>query len=148
MRLGYFYRPRYTMPPLTEEEAMGPYYGMNDDELQSYSTQIVPPQELFDLGDMLFGLASPTLSGLLGPEAENPPAVPQTQMPSTMPLGIMLGVPLLISTLSAGASAYHGYKRNRGSAGWAVAWGTLGFLFPIITPIVALVQGYGEPAKK
>jgi hypothetical protein len=50
---GYFYRPRFPMPPMTEEEAMGPYYGMgreSSDVLQSYSTQIVPPQELFGLG--------------------------------------------------------------------------------------------------
>jgi hypothetical protein len=48
--VGHFYRPRFAMPQMTEEEEMGPYYGMNDDELRSYSTQIVPPQDLFGLG--------------------------------------------------------------------------------------------------
>ena len=45
---------------------------------------------------------------------------------------------------SAGASAYHGYKRNE-SVGWAVVWGLLGGMFPIITPAVALAQGFGKP---
>jgi hypothetical protein len=45
---------------------------------------------------------------------------------------------------SAGASAYHGYKRNE-SVGWAVVWGILGSMFPIITPAVALAQGFGKP---
>lgn len=48
--VGYFYRPRFAAPPMSEEEYYGPYYGMQDDELQSYSTQIVPPQDLFGLG--------------------------------------------------------------------------------------------------
>lgn len=48
---------------------------------------------------------------------------------------------------SAAASTYHGYKRNRGSVGWAVAWGLLGGIFPIITPAVAVAQGFGKPAK-
>ena len=47
--------------------------------------------------------------------------------------------------ISSGASAYHGYKRNRGSVGAAVGWGLLGGIFPIITPAVALAQGFGKP---
>ena len=47
--------------------------------------------------------------------------------------------------LSVGASAYHGYKRNHGSLGWGVAWGALGGLFPVITPAIALAQGFGKP---
>lgn len=46
---------------------------------------------------------------------------------------------------SVAASAYHGYKRNR-SVGWAVAWGLLGGLFPIITPAIAVGQGFGRRA--
>lgn len=42
--------------------------------------------------------------------------------------------------------AYHGYKRNRGSVGWAIVWGLLGGAFPIITVPVALAQGFGERA--
>jgi hypothetical protein len=45
---------------------------------------------------------------------------------------------------SVGLSAYHGYKRNRGSVKWAIAWGLLGGLFPIITPAVAFAQGIGD----
>ena len=50
-----------SMEPMEEEQAaMGPYYGMRSlnpsaDALQYYSTQIVPPQELFGLeGDTPF----------------------------------------------------------------------------------------------
>lgn len=49
---------------------------------------------------------------------------------------------------SASASAYHGYKRSRGSTGAAVGWGILGLVFPIITPAVALAQGYGDPKPR
>lgn len=47
-------------------------------------------------------------------------------------------------TLASGAaSAYHGYKRNN-SIGWAVAWFLMGSIFPIITPTIALAQGFGK----
>lgn len=48
-----------------------------------------------------------------------------------------------ISTVSMAASVYHGYKRNR-SVGWALAWGAAGALFPIVTPAIALAQGFGK----
>jgi hypothetical protein len=51
-----------------------------------------------------------------------------------------------LSIASTGASAYHGYKRND-SVGWAIVWGLLGGLFPVITPAVALAQGFGEPKE-
>lgn len=46
----------------------------------------------------------------------------------------------------AGASlgAYHGYKRNHGSIGWALVWAFLGSAFPLITIPVALAQGFGK----
>lgn len=50
------------------------------------------------------------------------------------------------STASMAASAYHGYKRNR-SVGWALAWGLCGALFPVITPVIAVAQGFGERKK-
>ena len=50
--------------------------------------------------------------------------------------------------LSVAASTYHGYKRNSGSLGWALGWGVLGGLFPIITPAVALAQGFGKPGPR
>lgn len=55
---------------------------------------------------------------------------------------------MVLSAVSVGASAFHGYRRNRGSIGWALGWGLLGGLFPIITPAIALAQGYGKPAKR
>jgi hypothetical protein len=39
--------------------------------------------------------------------------------------------------------AYHGYKRNN-SVGWAIAWGLLGSIFPIITIPIAFAQGFGK----
>ena len=48
-----------------------------------------------------------------------------------------------ITMASAAASAYHGYARNR-SIVWAGVWGLLGYAFPIITPAVAVAQGFGE----
>lgn len=41
------------------------------------------------------------------------------------------------------ASVYHGYKRNR-SVGWALVWGAAGAFFPIVTPAIALAQGFGK----
>jgi hypothetical protein len=52
----------------------------------------------------------------------------------------------VLSAASAGASAYHGYKRND-SVGWAVVWGLLGGAFPVITPAIALAQGFGQPKR-
>lgn len=49
----------------------------------------------------------------------------------------------MVSTASMALSAYHGYKRNQ-SLGWAIWWGFAGALFPIITPTIAVAQGFGE----
>ena len=48
-----------------------------------------------------------------------------------------------LTMASAAASAYHGYARNR-SILWAGIWGIAGGVFPIITPAIALAQGFGE----
>lgn len=45
--------------------------------------------------------------------------------------------------VSATACTYHGYRRNQ-SVGWALVWGLLGAAFPIITPTIAVAQGFGE----
>lgn len=50
------------------------------------------------------------------------------------------------STLSAGLGAYHGYKRNQ-SVGWALWWALMGGIAPIITPAIAVAQGFGERKK-
>jgi hypothetical protein len=75
---------------------------------------------------------------LTGGAVTNPPS----EGPSLLPLAI----PGLIVAASVGVSAYHGYKRNK-STGWAVWWGLMGLVFPVITPAVAIAQGYGKRAK-
>jgi hypothetical protein len=50
----------------------------------------------------------------------------------------------VLSAASAGAGAYHGYKRND-SVLWGVVWGLLGGAFPVITPAIALAQGFAKP---
>lgn len=49
----------------------------------------------------------------------------------------------VLGTASMAASAFHGYRRNQ-SIGWALVWGLLGATFPVITPTVALAQGFGQ----
>lgn len=53
-----------------------------------------------------------------------------------------------LSTASMAASAYHGVKRNNGSVSSGIWWGLCGALFPVVTPVIALAQGYAEPARK
>ena len=51
-----------------------------------------------------------------------------------------------VASLSGTAiGAYHGYKRNQGSVGWAIGWALLGGLFPVITVPIAFAQGIGDP---
>jgi hypothetical protein len=57
------------------------------------------------------------------------------------PVAVAFQVTMLAS---AGALAYHGYKRN-GSVGWALVWGLLGGLVWPVTVPIALAQGYGKP---
>lgn len=52
----------------------------------------------------------------------------------------------VLSTISMAASVYHGYRRNN-SLRWALGWGLLGGLFPVITPTIALAQGFGKPKR-
>lgn len=44
---------------------------------------------------------------------------------------------------SVGASAYHGQRRND-SVGWGIWWGVMGYVAPVITPAIAVAQGFGE----
>lgn len=60
---------------------------------------------------------------------------------------IVGGIEAALILASVGASAYHGYKRNH-SVGWSVWWGFMGLLFPIVTPAVAIAQGFGKREKK
>jgi hypothetical protein len=53
----------------------------------------------------------------------------------------------ILSMVSAGMSTYHGYRRH-GTVGAAIGWGVLGAIFPVITPAVALAQGFGQPKRR
>jgi len=61
-------------------------------------------------------------------------------------LGATLGF-VSISLLSGALSAIHGWNRDHTPiAAWG--WFTLGSLFPIVTPLVALGQGYAKPRRR
>lgn len=61
-------------------------------------------------------------------------------------LGVTLGVASL-AFLSGTLSAVHGWRRDRTPiAAWG--WFTLGTMFPIITPLVAVGQGFARPRKR
>jgi len=79
------------------------------------------------------------------PPPELPPSSPPTyEVPKSVKYyTIGWGI---VSTASMAASAYHGYKRNQ-SIGWAVAWGLLGGMFPVLVPVIAVAQGYGKPKR-
>lgn len=56
-----------------------------------------------------------------------------------------------LAMLSMAASTYHGYRRNVNGEhpiAWALAWGFMGSLFPVIVPVIAVAQGYGKPEGK
>lgn len=48
--------------------------------------------------------------------------------------------------VSAAASGYHGTKRNHGSVFWGAAWFGAGYFLPVITPTIAVAQGFGKPS--
>jgi hypothetical protein len=86
----------------------------------------------------------PVRLGLL--PAPSLPSKRKPEMGLIDPLGVGLAVEGTIVLASVAASAYHGYKRNR-SVGWAAWWGFMGLLFPIVTPAVAIAQGFGKRSR-
>ncbi len=60
--------------------------------------------------------------------------------------GFVRGLWFLASTASMAASTFHGYRRND-SVGWALWWGFCGALAPIVTPVIAVAQGFGKPKR-
>jgi hypothetical protein len=48
---------------------------------------------------------------------------------------------------SAALSAAHGYRRNQ-SVGWGLWWFVMGTVFPIVTPTIAVAQGYGKKRER
>lgn len=61
--------------------------------------------------------------------------------PERQAVGVLFG---LLSIASMAASAYHGAKRNCGSVGWGAVWGIAGAVFPVVTPAVAIGQGFAK----
>lgn len=59
-------------------------------------------------------------------------------------VGTLVFLLQLLRPISAVVSGIHGYNRNCDSWGAAAGWAALGFLFPVITPVVALAQGYSK----
>lgn len=53
-----------------------------------------------------------------------------------------------VSVVSAFASAYHGAMRNKGSVGYGFLWGVAGALSPIVTPAIAVAQGFAKPESR
>lgn len=51
----------------------------------------------------------------------------------------------LLSLASAAFSGFHGVRRNHGSVGWGLWWFAVGGIFPVVTPVIALAQGYAQP---
>ncbi len=49
-----------------------------------------------------------------------------------------------LTVLSALFSGVHGFKRNNGSIGWGLWWFIGGSIFPIVTPVLAMAQGYAK----
>lgn len=93
-------------------------------------------------GPQPMGLGEVGVRGLLGLKA-----VGDAYEEGSISPGVWVGWSL-ISTFSAIACGYHGYQRNRGAVGWTVVWFLLGGAFPILTPAVAVFQGYGKSYKK
>lgn len=70
----------------------------------------------------------------------NAPIEGRTSSPGAM---VFKRVWALASVGGTAAGAYHGYKRNN-SVGWALLWGLLGGLAPVITVPIAVAQGFGK----
>jgi hypothetical protein len=92
-----------------------------------------------DCGPQPMGLGSVGVTGLSGLKA-----VGDAYAEGRIPTGVWIGYSVL-ATVSAAACGYHGYKRNN-SIGWAVVWFLFGGWFPVITPVVAVAQGFGTKA--
>ena len=75
-------------------------------------------------------------------DARSPRAVIGQEVGSD-PLATLVRV---ASIAGVGLGAYHGYMRH-GTIPWAIGWGLLGGLAPIITIPVALAQGFGKRAR-
>lgn len=57
-----------------------------------------------------------------------------------MPASYIRGV---LTLAAASTALYHGYRRND-SLGWGLVWFGSGIIFPLVTSVVSLAQGYGR----
>jgi len=81
-----------------------------------------------------------------GPPPAEPPPTPNGPLvgPAETGAAAVWGAAWTAASIAGtAAGAYHGYKRND-SVGWAIAWGLLGGLFPIIVLPLAYAQGFGK----
>ena len=54
---------------------------------------------------------------------------------------------VVVDTASMALSAYHGLKRHNGSVGWAILWGVMGSMFPVITPAIAFFKDFSNTGQ-
>lgn len=73
--------------------------------------------------------------------APTAPSVPEGVQTVNSIQGAIYGA---VSTVSMGACFYHGLKRND-SVGWGLGWAFLGGLFPVVTTLFALYEGFAVP---
>lgn len=111
----------------------------NDPLLRAYS---LGASRTRDAGDVnistpVGSLASSPTTGDLHMDLTPPRAAPSAS-------DVFWGIARVVST---GIGVFHGYRRNN-SLGWALVWGVMGSVAPIITPAVALAQGLGEPIER
>lgn len=83
------------------------------------------------------GRGNMVTKGLRGLRTGGVGAAPSTEDRS---LRLVLGS---IGVVGGALATYHGYRRTQ-SVGWALGWGFLGALFPLVTVPIALAQGFGD----
>jgi hypothetical protein len=74
--------------------------------------------------------------------------LPQLEGPWAVARGEGLSIPNWLKTVlvigSAAVSGFHGSRRNGGSIFWGLTWFSLGAIFPVVVPVVAAAQGFGD----
>lgn len=88
----------------------------------------------------LLPMASPYLMGRQPVAIEAQKPVMLQGIPES--LGTLGGV---LSLVGAMTGTYHGYIRNNGSFGWALAWLAFGSVLPVFSIPISLAQGFGKP---
>lgn len=71
-----------------------------------------------------------------------PSGLATNETPAITPLSVGL------SLAGAALGAWHFTKRHRGSAGWGFVGALAGAMFPVVVPVIAVAQGFGEPLPK